>query len=199
MKKRLKWFKKYFKKGTGESDPQFQLYRDQAHEIVFRRAFELLSIGEVDVNHENAIVLVAPEQLDTKNKVNYKVALLDDHEAELLYDQAVLTILMFGEESLFYYQANVDYRYGLVTNDLVGELNYLDIMNVQTTFHYDDLHDPLFETLKLDLWLYDGTRIPLTLRFRLFNGVTEELILSEKEKLVLGKLHQVLRSKRSLT
>ena len=198
MKKRLKWFNKYFKKGTGEFDPQFQVYRDEAHELVFKRAYELLSITEADVAEENAIVLMSPEQLDVKSKVRFKVALLDDDDAELIYDQAILTVLMFGEESLFYYQANVDYRYGLVTNDLVGELNYLDIMNVQTSFEYDDLHEPLFEIINVELWLYDGTIMPLTLRFRLFNGVMEELILSDKEKLVLNKLHNVIRSKKSL-
>lgn len=197
-KKRLKWFNKYFKKGTGKFDPQFQLYRDEAHKMVFKRAFELLSITEADVAEENAIVLMSPEQLDVNSKVRYKVALLDDDEAELIYDQSVLTVLMFGEESLFYYQASVDYRYGLITNDLVGELNYLDIMNIQTSFEYDDLHEPLFEMINVELWLYDGTTMPLTLRFRLFNGVVEELILSEKEKLVLGKLHNIIRSKKRL-
>ena len=196
MKERLKWFSKYFKKGTGQFDPQFQVYRDEAHELALTRAFELLSITNHDVQTENPIILISPEQLDMKSKVRYKVATLDDNTAELLYDQALITMLLFGEESLFYYQANADYRYGLVTNDVVGELNYLDIMNVQTSFEYDDLHDPLFEIVDLDLWLYDGSTIPFTLRFRLFNGVSEEIILSDKEKLILEKLHRVIRTKR---
>ncbi|MGI6782114.1 MAG: hypothetical protein ACOX56_04760 [Acholeplasmataceae bacterium] len=197
MKERLNWFNKYFQKGTGKFDPQFVAYRDEAHDLAFKRAFELLSITEADVKEESAIVLMTPEQLDVKSKVRFKVALFDDDEAELLYDQALITILMFGEESLFYYQANADYRYGLVTNDLVGELNYLDIMNIETTFEYDDLHNPLFEIVNVELWLYDGTILPLTLRYRLFNGVIEELVLSPKEKLVLNRLHSIVRNKRS--
>lgn len=197
MKERLKWFNKYFQKRTGELDPKFIEYRDEAHNLAFKRAFELLSITEADINEENAIILMAPEQLDAKSKVKFKVALLNDDEAELVYDQSLITILMFGAESLFYYQANVDYRYGLVTNDLVGEVNYLDVLNVQTTFEYDDLHDPLFEMVDVELWLYDGTVLPINLRFRLFNGVTEELVLSPKEKLVLSKLHNIIRSKKT--
>ena len=120
----------------------------------------------------------------------------DESVAELVYDQALITILMFGEHSLFYYQANADYRYGLVTNDVVSEVNYLDIMSYQTSFEYDDLQDPLFEIVDLELFLYDGGVVPFNLRFRMFNGVMEELVLSETEKLVLDKFHQVVRNKK---
>lgn len=196
MKDRLKWFNKFFKKGTGEADPQFQVYRDEVHEIAFKRAFELLRIEEGDVSLEQPIILLAPEQLDKRSKVRYKVVLEDESVAELVYDQALITILMFGEHSLFYYQANADYRYGLVTNDVVSEVNYLDIMSYQTSFEYDDLQDPLFEIVDLELFLYDGGVVPFNLRFRMFNGVMEELVLSETEKLVLDKFHQVVRNKK---
>lgn len=196
MKQRIKWFNKYFRKSTGEVDPQFQVYRDEAHDIAMKRAFELLSVTEADVTKENPIFLLTPEQLDEKSKVKYKVVLLDDDNAELIYDQALITMLLFGEDSLFFYQANIDYRYGLITNDVVNEINYLDIMGVQTSFEYDDLQDPLFEIVDLDLFLYDGSMIPFNLRFRLFNGVMEELVLSEKEKLVLQKFHGVVRNKK---
>ena len=196
MKDRLKWFNKFFKKGTGEADPQFQVYRDEVHEIAFKRAFELLRIEEGDVSLEQPIILLAPEQLDQRSKVRYKVVLEDEKVAELIYDQALITILMFGENSLFYYQANADYRYGLVTNDVVSEVNYLDIMSFQTSFEYDDLQDPLFEIVDLELFLYDGGVVPFNLRFRMFNGVMEDLVLSETEKLVLDKFHQVVRNKK---
>lgn len=195
-KERLKWFSKFFKNGTGEADPQFQAYRDEVHEIAFKRAFELLRISESDVTSEQPIVLLAPEQLDKRSKVKYKVVLEDENTADLLYDQALITILLFGEDSLFYYQANADYRYGLVTNDVVSEVNYLDIMSYQTSFEYDDLEDPLFEIVDLDLFLYDGSVVPFNLRFRLFNGELEELILNETEKLVLDKFHAIVREKK---
>lgn len=195
-KERLKWFSKFFKKGTGEADPQFQVYRDEVHEIAFKRAFELLRISESDVTSEQPIVLLAPEQLDKRSKVKYKVVLEDENTADLLYDQALITILLFGEDSLFYYQANADYRYGLVTNDVVSEVSYFDVMSYQTSFEYDDLEDPLFEIVDLDLFLYDGSVVPFNLRFRLFNGELEELILNETEKLVLDKFHAIVREKK---
>ena len=195
-KERLKWFSKFFKKGTGEADPQFQVYRDEVHEIAFKRAFELLRISESDVTKEQPIILLAPEQLDKRSKVRYKVVLEDEQTADLLYDQALITMLLFGEDSLFFYQANLDYRYGFVTNDVVSEVNYLDIMSYQTSFEYDDIEDPLFEIVDLDLFLYDGRVVHFNLRFRLFNGTEEELVLNETEKLVLDKFHTIVREKK---
>ncbi len=198
MKERLKWFRKFFKDNTGDVDPQFIQYQEDAHKLAFARAFELLCITEEDIKEQSPIVLLAPEQLDAKNQVRFKIVATDDETTELIYDQSLINILMFGEGSLYYYQANIDYRFGLVTNDFVGELNYLDIMNVETSFEYDDLEDPLFEIVEVSLWLYDGSVIPFTLRFRLFNGVMEDLILSEQEKLVLTKFNEIVRNKKKL-
>jgi len=197
-KDRIKWFNDYFKKDTGAIDAQYQEYVDADLALIKKRAFQLLSISEADLI-DVPIILLAPETLDTKNPVQYKLAKKDDlDEMVLQYNQSLVTMLFLGHDQLYYYQVNIDHRFPFLANDVAGEVLYFDIINIEASVELDDVIDARKEYVDLQLWLSDGGALPFRLRERLFTGELEAVLLTKEEEKVLTKLRKTIRERRIL-
>lgn len=193
MRERIKWFSNYFKDGTGKLDPKFTEYQDKLLQRTKERALELLVLEEADIQAAKEIILLAPNRLDVKNDVKFKIVEHEDGECEVVFDQALVTRLMFGKDRLYYYQAATDIRYNIITDDVAGEVAYDNIVNVEISTYYDDLEHVELDVVDLDLWLKGGNELNLRLRQRAFVGRTEKIKLTDTEKEVLKALHSVLR------
>lgn len=196
MTERIKWFKQYFKKGEGEADPRFETYQMVLHDRALNRACQMLGIDQEEVEQvARPIILLQPDQFDLGEEIRYKLVTKEDGTTEVIYDQALITIILFGEHTLMYYQANINYAYDLIVDDIAGEVNYFDIVNIETSFQYDSLEDIEFEILDLDIWLTDGSLIPLRLRHRLFTKLQKDILLTDEEQMIIRHLKEVINSK----
>ncbi|PKK98263.1 MAG: hypothetical protein CVV57_08335 [Tenericutes bacterium HGW-Tenericutes-2] len=196
-KNRSKYTSKYFKKFSGRAEDSYEdmLHEDYKH--VINRAHQLSSIKESD--YESLIVITVPDAFDHKGKVSYRLDKKPDGTYTLLYDQALVTVLFFGLDSLFYHQANVDHRNGHIAFDVAGEFNYFDVVHMETSIKYDNNDHPKYIMLDLEIGLADGTIVPFHLRNHHIHSEYElNTLLTETESKILEILKSKVRTSRKL-
>ncbi|MDO9628515.1 MAG: hypothetical protein Q7I99_01330 [Acholeplasmataceae bacterium] len=197
IKNRSKFTSKYFKKFSGRAEDSYEdmLHEDYKH--VINRAHQLSSIKETD--YESLIVITVPDAFDHKGKVAYRLDKKSDGTYTLLYDQALVTVLFFGSDSLFYHQANVDHRNGHIGFDVAGEFNYFDVVHMETSIKYDNNDRPKYITLDLEVGLADGVIVPFHLRNHHIHSEYElNTLLTENEQKILDILKSKVRNSRKL-
>ncbi|MDY0295123.1 MAG: hypothetical protein RBQ71_04875 [Acholeplasmataceae bacterium] len=197
VKNRAKYTSKYFKKFAGRSHGSYDEMIAKDYQNVIQRAYELSSISEAD--YSKKIMITVPDAFDPGSKVNYRLDKLPDGSYTLLYDQALVTVLFFGDDSLYYHQANVDHRNGHIAFDVSGEFNYFDVVHIETALKYDRPMRPKYLTLDVELGLSDGTIIPFHLRnHRMHEEYDFDGTLTKHEQQFLDTLKQKIRNSRKL-
>ncbi|PKK93125.1 MAG: hypothetical protein CVV61_06255 [Tenericutes bacterium HGW-Tenericutes-6] len=193
LKNRAKWTQKYFKKFSGRHQDNYDDMLDEDYQNVIKRAKELSSIGQKD--YTELVLITVPDAFEKHGKVNYRMDKKEDGTFSLLYDQALVTSLFFGEEQLFYHQANVDHRNGHIGFDVAGEFNYFDVVHMETAIKYDNNDHPKYITLDLEVGLSDGTIVPFHLRnHRIHSDYDLEALLTPTEAKILNTLKQKVRA-----
>jgi hypothetical protein len=197
VKNREKFTVKYFKKFSGRHADSFDDMVATDYKNAIERATTLLSINSND--YEAPYIITVPDSFSNKKKVFYRLDKKEDGTHTLIYDQALLTILFFGSDSLFHYQANVDHTNGRIGFDKTGEFNYFDVVHMETVLNYDHLEKPKYIMLDLIIGLVDGTKIALHLRnHRIHDTYELPSLLTETESRILDVLKHKVRESRSV-
>jgi hypothetical protein len=197
VKNRAKYTSKYFKKFQGRSHGSYDEMIAKDYENFIQRAHELSSISEQD--YHKKIMITVPDAFEPNSKVNYRLDKRADGKYTLLYDQALVTVLFFGDDSLFYHQANIDHRNGHIAFDVSGEFNYFDVVHIETALKYDRPIRPKYITLDVELGLSDGTIIPFHLRnHRMHEEYDFDGTLTKQEQVFLDTLKQKIRESRQV-
>ena len=197
IKNREKWTKKYFKKFAGRSKDSYDLMLYEDYENAIDRAHKLLTI---DQNlYDKPFIITIPDAFGSKDRVTYRIDKKPDGTHTLLYDQALVTILFFGEEALYYYQSNIDHRNGHIAYDKAGEFSYFDVVQIESEIAYDNLDKPKFITLDLIIGLSDGLKVSLHLRnHRIHEHYDLPDLLTPAEEEILTTLKKKVRASRQL-
>lgn len=197
VKNRAKYTSKYFKKFAGRSQATYEDMVNEDYKNVIKRALELSSLEEND--YDSLMMLTVPDAFDHQSKVTYRLDKKEDDTQTLLYDQALVTCVFFGDETLYYYRANVDHRNGHIGHDISGEFSYFDVVHLETILKFDNINKPKYLTLDIEVSLSDGTMIPFHLRnhhLHEFYDMKEYLTPEEKE--FLDQLKLKVRQSRNL-
>ncbi len=195
VKNRAKYTSKYFKKFSGRAQDSYDEMLQEDYRSVITRAHELSSIQESD--YQKLILITVPDAFDHNSKVAYRLDKKPNGSYTLLYDQALVTAVFFGDDSLFYHQANVDHRNGHIAYDVSGEFNYFDVVHMETAFKYDHVIHPKYLTLDLEVTLVDGTKVPFHLRnHRIHDNYDLQQLLTAQEKDLLDTLKFKVRESR---
>lgn len=194
-KKRQKFTSKYFKKFSGRSQHSYEDMLQTDYKTAIKRAELLSSIQPGD--YDSPIIITVPDAYNQGGRVTYRLDQRPDGTQTLLYDQALVTILFFGADSLFYYQANIDHRNGHIGYDVAGEFNYFDVVHMETALKYDHPDRPKYITLDLEIGLADGVIVPFHLRnHRIHDLYDLPVLLTEHEQKVLDTIKNKVRTSR---
>ncbi len=197
IQNRSKYTTKYFKKFSGRDEFAYKDMLQEDYQHVISRAHKLASIKETD--YESLVLITVPDAYDRKSKVAYHLDRKSDETYTLLYDQALVTALFFGPESLYYHQANVDHRNGNIAFDISGEFSYFDVVHMETSLKYDSHEDPKYIILDLEIGLADGKNISFHLRnHRIHSKYELNTVLTETEQKVLDNVKNKVRMSRRL-
>jgi hypothetical protein len=197
LKNREKWTKKYFKKYSGRAEESFADLMKEDFKNAMKRAEILSSIQKTD--YEKPVIITIPDAYNKGGKVVYRLDVKKDGSQTLVYDQSLITILFFGKDSLFYYQANIDHRNGHIGYDISGEFNFFDVTHIETQLKYDNPDKPKYLTLDLEIGLVDGTIKPFHLRnHRIHDCYNLPDLVTETEYEILTLIKSRVRESRSL-
>lgn len=197
IKNRAKYTSKYFKKFAGRQNVSYEEMLQADYNQVIDRAHQLSSIQPAD--YSSHILITVPDAFDQTSKVSYRLDKRADGTYTLLYDQALVTVVFFGDDSLFYHQANVDHRNGHIGFDVSGEFNYFDVVHMGTSIKYDHPTHPKYITLDLEVGLADGTIVPFHLRnHRIHEEYDINVLLTPQETIFLDTLKHKVRGSREL-
>lgn len=197
LKNREKWTNKYFKKFTGRAHDSFEDLMKEDFKNAMKRALLLSSIQKTD--YEKPVIITIPDAYNQGGKVTYRLDVRKDGSQTLVYNQSLITILFFGKDSLFYYQANIDHRNGHIGYDISGEFNYFDVTHIETQLKYDNPDKPKYLTLDVEIGLVDGTIKPFHLRnHRIHDCYELPDLLTETEQEVLTLIKSRVRDSRAL-
>lgn len=192
QKKRSRWTQKYFKKFVGRHQDSYDTMTQADYDYLLERACELSSISVND--YETLILITVPDAFEKNGQVHYRLDKKEDGTHSLRYDQALVTVLFFGHDTLYYHQANVDHRNGHIGFDVAGEFNYFDVVYVETSLKYDNNDKPKYITLDIKVVLSDGTKIPFHLRnHRIHDNYHLDTLLTSTEQKVLQTLKTKIR------
>lgn len=195
IKNRTKYASKFFKKFNHRAQDSYNDMLQDDYKQVIARAHELSSIQEE--SYQKLILITVPDAFDHNSKVAYRLDKKSDGSYTLLYDQSLVTAVFFGEDTLFYHQANVDHRNGHVAYDVSGEFNYFDVVHMETAFKYDRTIHPKYLILDLEVTLIDGTKVPFHLRnHRIHESYDLQQLLTTQEKDLLDTLKFKVRESR---
>jgi len=194
-KDREKLTAKYFKKVSGRSIDAYADIVKADYAKIIERARQLSSITHYD--YSEPILITVPDAFYHNGKVKYRLDEKIDGTYTLLYDQALIYVLFFGKDSLYYFQANVNHLNGQIASDVAGEFNYSSVTHMETGLKYDSIDKPKYITLDLEIGLIDGTIIPFHLRnHRLHQDYKLPGLLTDKEQQILTILKKKVRESR---
>lgn len=194
---RAKLTTKYFKKVTGKSIDALNDVIQADYAKVIERALQLSNIEKGD--YSAPILITVPDAFHHGGKVNYRLDKKEDNTFTLIYDQALIYVLFFGKNSLFYYQSNINHMNGHIASDIAGEFSYSDVVHIETELKYDHVDHPKYITLDLEVGLVDGTIVPFHLRnHRIHQDYNLPTMLTNQEQQVLSLLKKKVRESRAI-
>ncbi|AUD63124.1 hypothetical protein BK010_05810 [Tenericutes bacterium MO-XQ] len=197
IKNRSKWTQKYFKKFSGREKDSFINFMQDDYNKAILRAERLSSINRNA--YQKPIIITIPDAFGKHDTVHYRLDQKPDGTFTQIYDQALITMLFFGKETLFYYQANIDHRNGHVAYDISGEFNYFDVVHIETQIKYDNPDKPKYIMLDLEVGLSNGTKVQFHLRnHRIHDTYDLSEILTPTEQQILDMFKTKVRSEKSL-
>lgn len=197
VKNRSKWTLKYFKKYSGRAKNDFMKFIKDDFNTAIMRAERLSSINRNA--YDKPVIITIPDSFNNKDKVHYRLDKNTDGSFTQIYDQSLVTILFFGEDGLFYYQANIDHRIGHIGFDVAGEFNYFDVVHMETQIKYDNPERPKYIMLDLEVGLSDGTIVPFHLRnHRIHEDYDLPEILTQTEQQILDLFKSKVRKQKSI-
>ncbi|MBN2268114.1 MAG: hypothetical protein V3569_00825 [Acholeplasmataceae bacterium] len=192
---RLKRVEQYFKKVSGSTAEDIHKIMHEDYNRAIKRAELMASIDRK--SYDQPYVLLIPFQKENGRKVSYRLDLLANGAQTLLYDQTLISVLFFAENTFYYYQSHIDHQTGEISMDLSGEFDYFDVVHIVTRLGYDDPQKPKYETLDLEIGLSDGAVVPIHLRsYRLQSDYKPEIFISEDELKIINRLKKNVRESR---
>jgi hypothetical protein len=194
IQKRSRWAKNYFKRDTGKSTEDFHTIIKDDYEHAMERACSLLAINRQQAARFSPVIITIPDAFGKNDVVSYRLDINADGTTTLLYDHSLVTILMFTESSLLYYQSHINHETGQIGYDITGEIKFFDIVFVESELSYDDIDKPKYSRLDLRLNLVNGQKIKIHLRnHRLSPEYPMDQLLTDKEKQVIQLIKQSIR------
>ncbi len=195
-KKREKLTAKYFKKVSGRSIEAFDDMVKADYAKITERARQLSSIAQDE--YSEPVLITVPDAFYSGGKVKYRLDKNIDGTFKLMYDQALVYVLFFGKDSLYYYQSNINHLNGHIASDVAGEFQYSNVSHMETGLKYDHIDRPKYITLDLEIGLVDGTIVPFHLRnHRIHQDYQLPSLLTEKEQQILTILKKKVRESRT--
>lgn len=195
-KKRVKLFKKYFKKRRGKANLDVHNLIESDYDHLLERTKKMLSLTEED-KLTGPIVIKLPSTFYEGEKMKFRLDKFEDGTQQMIYDQSLITTLLFGEKTLYYHQASIDHRTGYVGADVAGQVDYFDIVNLQVNFDIDQDASPNVSELFVVLGLSDASSLTMKLRHRfLVDGNFHEELLTEGEEKVIQTLRKIVNHSR---
>ncbi len=193
FKNRIKYTNKIFKHLKAKAKGQIDVLIKKDYFEAQKRAKSLLGINEKDYYQQ--VLITVPDSFSNRDEVKYHLEVEKDGENKLYFDQAYVTILYYGKETLFIYQCNIDHRSGYIGHDRAQEFNYFDVISVETSIKFDNDTRPKYSVLNAELTLSNNQKFLIHLRNqRLDSQPLEQPLLSEKEQNVLQMLKERIRA-----
>lgn len=125
---RHRFMKKYFNKRM-EGASKFDAFVEKDYEDAVQRALETLGLQAEHTNEFSPLVISMPEAFYKGLKLRFKFGKKQD---KIRYNHSRLTVLLFGEQQLFYYQTLVNHEENLFSDDHAVEVPYQTIVSVET-------------------------------------------------------------------
>lgn len=192
---RSRWMKKYFKKVLGHAKKQYDEFIKTDYENVVERATMISGIKKTD--YDKLVLITVPDAFKTTRDIKYRFDHKEDDSFTLKYDQALATVLFFGDESLFYYKVNIDHISGDMNSDIAGEFNFFDVVHMETSLKYDDGDKPTHIMLDLNITLSNGVVIVFNLRnHHLHASYKLSSLITKTENEILNAIKGRIRASR---
>lgn len=190
MKTREDLFTRYFKKNRADDLEKILVYiQDDTDKCIFR-AHHLNNLEEGIF--KDPIYIRVPDNFYDNN--NYKISVSKKSQT-IVYDESLFTAIFVDDQKLYYYQANVDHKRGLIAYEIAGEVLLKTIIHIQTVFDYNSENNVDFLSLDLILGIMDGSKLSFRLRNQFLNEtLTTEEFLSIEEKKALEKIKNAVRN-----
>lgn len=184
---RPKWVKKFFKKQQGKPQDYIQKYLAKDQDRLLKRMHALLNLEADD--YQKLFFVKMPSAVNDKTNVKYRLSVDKNGVQSLLYDQAYINILCFGEDTLYQYHAQIDYYTGRITDEATSTFRYFDIVTLDTKLGYDNNDKPKYLQFGLSLSLTNGRLVKLDLRnHRLNDAYDLNTVLTAQEERILSLL-----------
>lgn len=184
---RPKWVKKFFKKQQGKPQDYINKYLAKDQERLLGRMRALLNL-EAD-EYQKLFFIKMPSAAHQKSNVKYRLSVDKNGVQTLLYDQAFINVLCFGEDTLYNYQAQIDYYTGRITDEVTTTFRYFDIVTLDTKLGLDNNEKPKYSQFSLSLSLTNGRHVKLDLRnHRLNDAYDLQSVLTQQEERILSLL-----------
>ncbi len=193
FKHRLKFTKRFFRRIKSKAKGKIDVLINRDYMETVKRAKMLLGISEKD--YQQQILITVPNSFSNHGDVKYHLEVDQDGTNKLYFDQAHVTVLFYGVNSLFIYQCHINHRSGFIGHDRAQEFKYTDVISVETVIKFDNDAKPKYSVLNAELTLINNQKFSIHLRNqRLHDQLPNQPLLSEKEQHVLQMLKNRIRA-----
>lgn len=193
---RAKFMKKYFrKKMKGAQD--FDAYAQSDYEQALVRARSILGLDSSETNDLNPLVVSLPEAFFKGSNLLFKMSKKNDH---IRFNQARVTVLLFGEQQMYYYTALIDHERGAFSDDYTVEIPYGSIVSIETNSIRFYERGTNHHYIDFQLYLVNDHAITVRLKDVVVErkDLQEGVSIPEDTQTVLIQMMKFLRSKRGL-
>lgn len=182
MKEKINLLNNYFKKSKGEVVPKVDSYVDADLNLALERAKTLIAKEDLS----KPFVLRSPNLDETK--VRFRLNKVEGKEEHVVdYDHTLVTIIFLGAKKLYYYQGDIDHVRSLISNEVVGEILYVDVVNTEVEVNNEvNRNLPYVSEVNLALTLRTGNELVFNLRTHyLYNEEKYPNILTDDERYIV--------------
>lgn len=193
---RAKFMKKYFrKKMKGAQD--FDVYAQSDYEQALIRARSILGLEPSETNDLNPLVVSLPEAFFKGSNLLFKMSKKNDH---IRFNQARVTVLLFGEHQMYYYTALIDHERGAFSDDYTVEIPYGSIVSIETNSIRFYERGTNHHYIDFQLYLVNDHAITVRLKDVVVErrDLQEGVSIPEDTQTILIQMMKFLRSKRGL-
>jgi len=190
------FMKKYFKKKM-EGAEKYDQYVSKDYDKVLLTAKTTFGVTDDEVNEFSPLVVSMPEAFYKGSNLSIKMGKKQD---KIRYNQSRLTVLLFGETQLYYYQTLVDHQTSSFSDNHALELPYQAIMSIESKSSRYFSKKAFHHFVDLQLNLVNNQVINLRLKniIKKESELKQGAIITKDIQDVLKDLLVFLRKKRGL-
>ncbi len=178
--KRLMFMRRAFaNKRLGRRQKRYDAFIIDDLKMATEQAKVFLGVTDEAVNAFNPIAYTVPAE--KSDKVNPVLIYGKD---KIRYDLASFHVFLFGEETLYYYNALLNHKTRSIFNEKSVELPYIQIQNIETISTFKRIYNIDYHVFQLNLAITEQKDLPLPLRVAMINKRTTKKEFEIDEDLI---------------